>query len=131
VVNDLKNSSDSSNTFQVVTLLISRGRAASPAALAWARESDSSTGLDSPRRGRGRDRDSRAPEQEAVPVHVHISQRPLWHATIDWLCRAEGINRTTAGRRDVARSRRYNQPNYQHKRNDELPLSGIHDWQRV
>jgi hypothetical protein len=114
-------------------LLISTERTASAAALAWARESDSSTGLDSPRRGRGRgrgrDRDSRAPEQEAV--HVHISQRPLWHATIDWLCRAEGINRTTGGRRDVARSRRYNQPNYQHKRNDELPLSGIHDWQRV
>ena len=47
VVNDLKNSADSSNAFQVVMLLISKGRAASAAASAWAPELDSLTGLDS------------------------------------------------------------------------------------
>ena len=43
-----EDSADSSNTFQVLVLFISRGRAASAAALAWAPELDSSTGLDSP-----------------------------------------------------------------------------------
>jgi hypothetical protein len=43
-----EDSADSSNTFQVLVLLSSRGRAASAAALVWAPGLDSSPGLDSP-----------------------------------------------------------------------------------
>ena len=49
--------------------------------------------------GRGQSR-GRAPEKQAV----HISQRPLWHTTIDWLCRAERVDRLLEERRRLEKS---------------------------
>ena len=70
---------------------------------------------------------SGAPEKQAV----HRRQRPFWHSSIDWLSRAEGVDRTIGSSRDVASKRHYKQHKSERKRNDKLRLSPIHDWQRV